>query len=297
MSGPEVNAPEMSAKDICVVAGALVPGLPHLLTPATPQKPLAEAMRALGEQWRKDGVERIVWWSTQWIAVLGQMFQARADLQGSHVDENWHELGKFNFRFRIDTSLAARMAQATRAAGMQAQLVDYDAFPVDTGTIVADQLINPGAQFSSAIVACNVYTDHAGTDRLGTIVRDSLSDGIPTAIVAVSSLSGRWFTHDINLAEDRVSSPEDESWNERMLALLTAGDLAGFWQLCPEWSRTCKVDMGMKAFAFLSGVLGLDSDQFLGGRSGFPLKRPFVARVLATGPVWGTGAAVVQWKG
>jgi len=282
-----------SVKTNSIKALALVPGLPHLLTTdprqlAASHAALAKSMRDLGEDFRRRGIERIVYYSTQWIAVLGQMFQARANLTGKHVDENWYELGNLPFAFRVDTGLAGRCVEAARGMGVQAQLVDYDSFPVDTATIVADRLLNPKGTMQSGMVACNVYTDFAHTTKLAQGLAPAIAaDGVPTAIVGVSGLSMRYFTTTIDPREDRLRDPADDEWNRRMLSRLEQGDYAAFERDIPAWSGACKVDMGMKAYAFLKGFAGPGASD-----AGFAQGKG--ARTLAYGAIWGTGAAVIE---
>lgn len=266
-----------------IVAGAIVPGLPQLGHPerGPSYRALHDAMQALGEQWRVAGIQRIFYYSTQWISVLGQSFQARADLSGLHVDENWYELGDLPFKFRVDRPAAERLAAAAAAAGYQARLVDYDGFPVDTGTIVADSLLNPGARMQSLMMGCCVYSDYADTVKLAATALAALADGVPTAAVAVSGLSGRYFTSDIDGREDHVNGKADDEWNRKVLAKLTAGDISGARADLPAYGAACKVDMGLKALAFLEGLQVATP-----GRH---------AKLLAYGALHGTGAAVLSF--
>jgi len=264
------------------IKGALiVPGLPHLLKPELNPgyKKLTDALAAAGDHFAADGVKRVIYYSTQWISVLGHSFQARAELKGHHVDENWYELPDLPFQFKVDTALAARCANAIEAKGWQAKLIDYDNFPVDTGTIVADSLLNKG-RFTTGMVSCCVYSDFADTTKLAATLKDAIEqDGVPTAVVCVSMLSGRFFTRDIDLREDHVSDPEDDKWNKRILALMEKGEFAEVEALLGDYAKSCKVDMGFKVLSFLKGIGALAQ-----GRK---------AAVKAYGALYGTGAAVV----
>lgn len=266
-----------------VLAAAIVPGLPHILkTDLNPAyQEMARAMVSLGDRLHERGIRRIVYYSTQWMSVLGHSFQARAQLEGVHVDENWYDLGDLPFQFRVDLPAAQAMAAAAAQAGYQARLIDYDGFPVDTGTIVADRLLNKG-RFSTGMISCCVYSDYADTVRLARTVTLALAaDGVPTAVVAVSSLSGRWFTTSIDLREDHVSSSDDDLWNKRMINLLEKGQLSEAEALIPDYARSCKVDMGFKALAFVKGA-----------GAAIPGKG---AVCHAYGGIYGTGAAVVEF--
>lgn len=266
-----------------VKAAALVPGLPHMLRPELNlnYKALADGVEALGNEFEKAGIQRIVYYSTQWISVLGHLFQAKSNLEGLHVDDNWYDLGDLPFRFNVDRQLAELMAKRAEQHGYQTKLVDYNGFPVDTGTIVADTLLNKG-RFSTAMVSCCVYSDYADTLKLAQILSDAIAvDKRPTAVVAVSSLSGKWFTTEIDPREDHVV-PEMAEWDRLILGLWERGHMLATEERRLEYSNRCKVDMGLKALSFLRGVGGA-----VEGRA---------AVVKAYGGIYGTGAAVVRFN-
>lgn len=275
----------MSTKNIAL--RALVPGLPHLLRAGSHEieayKPLLAGFATLRKEMAEKKVKRVFFYSTQWIAVLGQLLQARKQLKGLHVDENWYDYGDLAFDFNIDTVFAGQAAEAMKAKGFQTQLVDYEGFPVDTATIVASRLLGcDSAKIETNMLACNVYTDFEKTFELGQIIGKALAgdrENVPTAVIAVSGLSGRFFTTEIDLREDHIRSSEDESWNKKMLDLLTAGKFSDFENHIPAYASACKVDMGLKAYGFLKGI----------GWSGSR------AEVLGYGPIYGTGAAVLRF--
>src|SRR5262249_17430897 len=151
----------------------------------------------------------------------------------------------------------------------------------DTGTIVADRLLNRG-RFSTAMLSCCVYSDYADTLKLSQIVGDVIAkDGKPTAVVAVSGLSGQWFTTEIDPREDHVT-PVMAEWDKLILSLWEKGHMLASEERRDEYARACKVDMGLKALAFLRGAGGA-----VEGKG---------ARVGAYGGIYGTGAAVVRFK-
>lgn len=264
-------------------AAAFVPGLPHILQPEknVGYAALAGAMEKLGDEFKAEGVERIVYFSTQWISVLGHLYQAKSALKGLHVDENWYDIADLPFDFKVDRPFAEAMAKAAQAKGYQTKLVDYEGFPVDTGTIVADRLLNKG-RFSTAMVSCCVYSDYADTLKLAGTIADTIAhDGKKTAAVAVSGLSGHWFTSEIDLREDHVRPPQQE-WDKLILSLWEKGHMLASEERRGEYSAACKVDMGLKALSFLRGVGGA-----VEGKG---------ASVRAYGGIYGTGAAVVRFR-
>ena len=61
---------------------------------------LADAMEAAGERLRASKPDAILLYSTQWLAVLDELWQTRERSTGIHVDENWHEYGDLPFDIR-----------------------------------------------------------------------------------------------------------------------------------------------------------------------------------------------------
>ncbi len=265
-----------------LVGAGWVPGWPHLMRPdrnASYQE-LSQAAGALGQQLKDAGCERILYYSTQWLSVLGTSFQARPRLKGTHVDENWHDQPDLPFNFSVDPSFARDLAHQAKLEGFATQLIDYEGFPVDTGTIVAHNLLGLH-DLPVNMVSCSVYLDYDATLKLGRAMRAAIDgDGKKTAVVVASLLSGNYFTHEIDLREDHIRKPSDDEWNRRWLQLLQQGKLDEARRWVPEYSRTCKGDMGMKAFAFLQGILGAEAQP---------------VQVLAYGPLYGAGASVMRF--
>ena len=99
-------------------------------------------------------------------------------ISGLHVDENWHEYGNLRYDLRIDVNLAkACVAAATKPASSR-KLVDYDGFPIDTGTIVANAFLNPEKEIPVLVAANNLYHDFDTTRRLAEIaVEQAIAQG------------------------------------------------------------------------------------------------------------------------
>lgn len=269
--------------DATVVAAFLLPGspLPMVQGDNPPWGRLAAAMTAVGESLATVKPDTIVVYSTQWIAVLDQLWQTRAKLAGVHVDENWHEYGDLPFDIRIDTRLANAAIENTTKAGIKAKGVDYDGFPLDTGTISAAHFLDPQNRLPFVITANNVYHDWERTASLGRIASDTARQlSRKVAVVGVGGLSGSFFRHTIDIRQDRVASAAEDAWNRKMLGLMEAGDVATLLAECPRYAQEARVDMGFKHMAFILGALG---NTF---RS---------ATVHAYEPLYGTGGAVVEF--
>jgi 2-aminophenol/2-amino-5-chlorophenol 1,6-dioxygenase alpha subunit len=97
----------------------------------------------------------------------------------------------------------------------------------------------------------------------------------------VGGLSGTIFREEIDPAQDRIASQPDDTWNRDILRLMEQGKVEELVAEVPNYVRQAKVDMGFKHLAWLFGATA--------GRVGR-------ATVHAYGPVYGAGAAVVEFK-
>ena len=198
------------------------------------------------------------------------------------MDENWYEYGDLPFDLSIDTALARRLVEETGALGITAKGVDYDGFPIDAGTVAAHAFLDPGKRYPLAIAANNLYHDYETTRRLGAMAaREAIRMGRRVAVVGIGNLSGSTFTREIDVAGDHVANPADDEWNRRVLELMAAGEPRAVRELVAGAGAAVKVDMGFKHFAWLAGAMG---ERWSGG-----------ATVHAYGPVYGGGAAVVEF--
>jgi len=261
----------------------LVPGLPHLTTDkaVASWETLRQALRQAGERVKGLRPEVLVLYSTQWISVLGHSFQTNPNPKGLHVDENWYEMGDFPFDLRVDSALGTRAAEIASSFGLATKTVNYQGFPLDTGTLVALHFLDPGNAVPVAVVSCNIYAGQDDSLTLGRAMRQAIEEsGKRAVVVACTALSARFFTEEIEPPTDRISRAEDDGWNRRVLDLIARGKNAEVLTVSSEYAQATGADMGFKAFAWLMGVLDTPAAP---------------GNVLAYGPIWGTGAAVVEY--
>ncbi len=260
----------------------IVPGLPHLANPNPGWEELKAALKTAGEHARAARPDVLVIYSAQWISVLGHSFQFAVNPKGLHVDENWHDMGDLRFDFKVDRELARKAEELTRAKGLATKLVDYEGFPIDTGTLVTLQYFNPDNDIPVMIVSSNIYCGQEDSVKLGEAVGEAIRAlGRKAVIVNCSLLSHRFLTEEITPAQDRICRPEDDEWNRRMLDLLKSGKTGEAMRLGPEFAQSAGAEMGFKGFYWMMGALGTPE---------------VPAEVLAYGPVWGAGAAVVEFS-
>jgi len=267
-----------------VVSAFLVPGspLPYFKADNPPWRSIAEGLKAAGRSLHASRPDVILAYSTQWIAVLDELWQTRPHLQGKHVDENWYEYGDLKFDIRTDVKLAEACVAGSKEIGVNAKAVDYDSFPIDTGTIVMSAYLNGDGKRPVVIASNNLYHDGATTEKLGAMAAaKAKAQGKRVAMVGIGLLSGSIFRQEIDVAKDRVADPAEDAWNKRILGLLERGDVAGVRGAAGDYAKQAKVDMGFKHMFWLLGGLG-------GSFSS--------AKVHAYGPVYGNGAAVVELR-
>ena len=88
-----------------------------------------------------------------------------------------------------------------------------------------------------------------------------------------------WGRKEINIAKDRIASATDDKANKKLLGLMRRGDSTGLQKYLPAYAGAARADMVMKHLTWIMGALRWR----FGG-----------AKVLAYGPAYGSGAAVVE---
>ena len=265
------------------VSAFLVPAspLPLLRGDSGPHRPLREALDAVAARLADSRPDVLLVYSTRWIAVLDALWQTRPRLQGVHVDEVWHDLGDMPHDLRVDTDLAHACVAATNEMGLRAKGVDFDGFPVDTGTVAANALLNGGERpVPLVITANNIYHDGPTTERLGALAL-SLAEqqGKRAAVLAIGGLSSQFHRTEIDLGDDRVADPGHDEANRRLLEVLAAGEAETIRAFLPEFSQQVRADHHMKHLWWLLGASG--------GIEG--------ATLHAYGPDYGAGMAVMEF--
>lgn len=265
-----------------ITKALIVPGLPQVLL--APEKnpgwqKLRQAMEAARAEIEATPADLIVYLSTQWLSVLGYTFQADPAPEWTHVDHNFHDLGSMKYRFKIDPDFARAYAEEVKKDKHHTLLANYRGFPVDTGTIVAQKILNPTNRRPAAMVSCNMYAEKNETIEVGRAGLRALEKSGKKAIaVLVSGLSSRFFVKDVAPQDDRISSAKDDEWNRKICELLGEGRLEDVAQVARDFGREANGDMGFKGIWWLNGLCGESND--------------FSGKLLGYEAIYGTGGAV-----
>ena len=266
------------------VLGIVLPGLPQpLLKPdGNPAwQEIRSGFEAVRQLLIEQNVERLVLYSTQWFSILGHQVQAHRNPEWTHVDQEFHHLGSMPYSFFVDSDFSENIVKYATNRGLHARTVDYHGFPIDTGSVVVNQLLNHDNRFELSIVSCNMYSDRAETVVWGKAVADALEDDTKrTAVIAVTSLSRRLHTRRVADADDHVSSQMDDEWNRKLLELFADGRLEDVSQLARTFAAQAHADNKLKAIWWLSAVMGAHNK--------------YRGTVHAYGPLFGTGSAVIS---
>lgn len=267
-----------------VVSAFLIPGcpLPQLKPDNLPWSRINSAFQRASRGLAASRPEVVVMYSTQWMAVLDQQWLSRRRSQGVHVDENWHEYGELRFDIIADTDLAHACAAASPRIGVHAKGVNYEAFPIDSGTITACAQLGIGTEALPILIGSNnLYHSSEQTEKLGALaVKCALEKYKRVAVIGVGGLSNAMFREQIEIRNDHVQSSEDDHWNQRVLRLLESGDVSQLRSVLPEYVSKAKPEMGFKHLSWILGGLG---------------GRYSSARVHGYGALYGSGAAVVEF--
>lgn len=267
-----------------VVSAFLVPGspLPQLKPDNLPWGRLGAAFQRVGRALAASRPDAVLVYSTQWLAVLDQQWLTRRRSHGVHVDENWHEFGSQPFDITADTELAHACVAGSARIGIHARGVNYDSFPIDTGTITACALMELGSSERPLVVASNnLYHGAEQTEKLGALAAGCAQEqNKRVAVLGIGGLSQAMFRQQVDIRNDRLANAEDDKWNQRLLQWIESADVAQLRRSLPEYVAAAKPEMGLKHLHWILGALG---------------GRYTSARVHAYGPLYGSGGAVVEF--
>ena len=268
-----------------IIKSLIVPPHPHpVLCPEKNEgwQRIRDAYDEARRQIEESDADLIIIYSTLWPSVIGHQIQADPNPEWVMVDADFHDLGSINYSLRIDTDFANAWNQANISRGLESRTVAYDGFPVDVGSVVALELLNPDNRIPAVICSTNVYSNRAETTVLAKSCLDVVKQqGKKVVAVSVMSLSNRMFTEPIQPHEDRIHSLKDDEWNQKILEFLSEGRLEDIGQL----SRTIHDQIRIKKVVAFKPMWWLSAMN--------DNRNDLTGEVLAYEPIHGAGAAVV----
>ena len=266
--------------------GLYVPPHPHpLLSPGASEgcQRLRDAFDTCRKRIENSDADLIIVYSTTWPSIIGHQFQANPNSEWVHVDDDFHYLGSMPYSFTMDSVFAEACVEKAKERGLQARAVNYDAFPIDTGSITALSLLNPENRIPATIVSSNMYANRSETIVLGKAIRDALTEEKRKAVVVVvSSLSNRMFTEPIDPSKDRIHSQKDDDWNRKILEFFEDGRLEDLSQLSREIHGQIRVQkvVAYKPAWWMASTMGQHNN--------------YEGEVLSYEALNGSGGAVIQ---
>jgi len=268
-----------------IVKSLIVPAHPHpVLCPEKNEgwQNIRNAYDEARKQIEESDADLIVIYSTLWPSIIGHQLQADPNPEWVLVDADFHDLGSIHYSLKIDAEFAKSWNSANLSRGLQSRTVAYEGFPIDVGSVVALQLLNPDNRIPAVICSTNVYSNRAETTVLAKSCLDVIkSTGRKAVAVSVMSLSNRMFTEPIQPEEDRIHSLKDDEWNRKILEFLEMGRLEDVGQL----SRTIHDQIRVKkvvAFKPMWWLSAMNNN-----------RNDLTGNVLAYEAIHGAGAAVV----
>ena len=268
-----------------IVKSLIVPAHPHpVLCPEKNSgwQRIRDAFDAARVEIENTDADLLIIYSTLWPSVIGHQIQADPNPKWVMVDADFHDIGSIHYDLEIDSEFALEWNNANTQRGLESRTVAYHGFPIDVGSVVALELLNPGNRIPAVICSTNVYSNRAETTVLAKSCLDAVKKlGKKAVAVSVMSLSNRMFTEPIEPHEDRIHSLKDDEWNRKILEFLEEGRLEDVGQL----SRTIHDQIRVKkvvAFKPMWWLSAMNNN-----------RNDLTGKVLAYEPIHGAGTAVV----
>jgi 2-aminophenol/2-amino-5-chlorophenol 1,6-dioxygenase subunit alpha len=243
-----------------VLLSAIVPTFPHplfLSSEENQSNDLKNGYEDLRTRINELSIDLLLIYSTQWVSVLGHQIQGRTNLEDVFVDQDFHQLGSYHYKLGFHEDFAKSYAESCTRRGLAARVVNYQGFPIDSGTLTALNQLNPENKMSASLVSCNMYSDRSETVVLGKAALDAVkSCGLKVAAVAVTGLSRRFMPLKNKGGGNSVSLTRDQEWNDKIIEMLRLGRLEDVAQLARRFDKEARADQRFKAIWWLAALAG-----------------------------------------
>ena len=220
------------------------------------------ALRELGRRARDRGVDTFVIADTHWLNSSGFHLNAKARHEGSYAS---HELPHFirdlTYAYPGDPELAALIGEEIRASGLKALVHDIADLGLEYGTLVPMHLMNDtDPRIRVLPIGCNMYSTIEENLAVGEAIARAVdrTDG-RVGFLASGSLSHQFPTNALtDVYLNRISSDFNQHMDLAVLEMWTAGRIADFLEMLPDYNNRCTGEGAMADTGMLFGVLGRD---------------------------------------
>ncbi len=283
-----------------IVAGAIVPHLPHLVYAESPpqNEPRSEGgwevLRWGCQRFRKSVLAKkpdvLLVQSPYWLTHVGHHVLGLSRMEGFSVDPFFPHLFRFGYDVTIDAELSHLIADEGRKEGLMMKVMKNPDFTLDSASLASAYLVNPAFDIPIVVLSsnhtCSRLSSQAAQEemrKLGVATRRAVEiSGRRAVLLAGNSLSFRHFTKEPDIPEDmsqeRIFDHNQYLWDMEVLKMLREGRTRELVDCLPDFLAAAQARAG--AFAWMLSALD------------FPR---YPAEVHAYGSIIGTGNAVVEW--
>jgi len=248
-----------------LLRGMVVPPPPRCSDPdraGAAVQPVLRGLRALGEEVARFSPDVIVLASAQWVTTFHTYVAGSARLSGALTGtEASDAVRPVSYDFPGDPETARALVAAGWAARIPVVLTEEPALALDDATVIPLRYLTPGGRFPIVPISLCHLADLAETLRWGRAIGAAVRAGGKRTILAVSGAvccrPGR--------GAARWPGTPDLGLDDRVLRLLSSGDLAEFQGSLGELAREADLAPASRHLALLLGALGSDSRRRLAG--------------------------------
>jgi 3,4-dihydroxyphenylacetate 2,3-dioxygenase len=238
-----------------LLRGMLVPSPPRCSDPAAIQ-PVLRGLRALGEKVARFRPDVIVLASAQWVTTFHTYVAGSARLSGVLTGTEAPDAARpVSYDYPGDPETARALVAAGWAARIPVVLTEEPALPLDDATVIPLRYLTPGGRVPVVPISLCHLADLAETLRWGRAIGAAVRAGGKRTILAVS---GAVCCRPVRGA-DRWPAPPDPGLDDRVMGLLSSGDLGEFQGSLGELAREADPAPARRHLALLLGALGSDS--------------------------------------